>query len=215
MSSHPNPTSRQAGGTKQPRFAQPVNNVRALDVDLAIDPAYNTFLQRLASPLRPFVSCVDGQAHPDFPPNLLAYHLLTAEQLDNLALHYHQVFPPIHETACYPRPIPAWIGAEDEANIDLETKRRRFGHFIGLQGCDTPVTAERATSPSNPLVYRPELDTSESCLSGAPLPFYGPRELRSADTDGVNQMLAHMEREWKEALRCAQEEEGEGILGPK
>lgn len=207
MSSHPNPTS-----TKQPRLAQPVNNVRALDVDLAMDPAYNSFLQHLATPLRPFVSCVDGHAHPDFPPNLLAYHLLTAEQLDNLALHYHQVFPPIHETACYPRPIPAWIGAKDEANVDLETKRRRFGHFIGL---DTPVTTERANPPSNPLVYRPELDMGESCLSDAPPRFHEPLEFTSADADGVDQMLAHMEREWKEALRRAQEEKGEGLLGPK
>lgn len=32
-----------------------------------------------------------------------------------------------------------WIGTPGGENVDLETRRRRFGKFIGLQGCESPV----------------------------------------------------------------------------
>ena len=28
---------------------------------------------------------------------------------------------------------------EDDAEVDLETKRRRWGRFVGLRGCETPT----------------------------------------------------------------------------
>ena len=44
--------------------------------------------------------------------------------------------------------IPAWVSVNEEedtepaAEVDLETKRRRWGRFVGLRGCETP-TEER------------------------------------------------------------------------
>lgn len=91
------------------------------------------------TPLRPYVSVTTKLPHPDFPATLLAYHLLTSAQLDSLARHYHQVWPPAPDTANYPKTIPAWVGAPNEHEVDIETKRRRFGRFIGLRGCDSPA----------------------------------------------------------------------------
>lgn len=105
-------------------------------------PAFIPILNYLNTPLFPLVSITSGLQHPDFPPNLLAFHVLTSTQLDNLARHYHQVWPPVEHTSRYPTTIPAWVGAPNEQDVDLETKRRRFGTFIGLQGCeddDEPV----------------------------------------------------------------------------
>lgn len=96
---------------------------------------------------------------------LLQYHLLTHEQLDSLARWYHQVEPAVDETFMYPAWIPAWTSlypnvggggvaanvilensgrnASVETEVDLETKRRRWGRFIGLRGCESPT----ATGP--------------------------------------------------------------------
>ncbi|KAF7595832.1 hypothetical protein BBP40_004644 [Aspergillus hancockii] len=103
-------------------------------------------LNHLRTRLYPLVSSTTALPHPEFPPTLLAYHLLTSRQLDTLAIHYHQVWPPVPATDSYPVVIPPWIGTENEKDLDLETKRRRFGRFIGLQRCESPV--EEVTSYS-------------------------------------------------------------------
>ncbi|KAL1990215.1 hypothetical protein VTN49DRAFT_6054 [Thermomyces lanuginosus] len=104
-----------------------------------VHPAFFSTLQYLASPLVPLVSITTGLPHPDFPVSILAFHLLTHEQLDSMARHYHQVWPPVPETFGYPVHIPAWVGTPNEHTVDLETKRRRIGRFIGLRGCESPV----------------------------------------------------------------------------
>lgn len=102
-------------------------------------PNLHDIIQHLRSPLSPLVSATSGLPHPDFPATILAYHLLTSNQLDDLAVHFHQVWPPLRVTGKYPHPIPAWLGAVGENETDLRTKRRRFGRFIGLRGCESPV----------------------------------------------------------------------------
>lgn len=102
-------------------------------------PSFMHVLDHLRTPLRPLISVTTKLPHPDFPATLLAYHLLTSAQLDSLARHYHQVWPPAPDTARYPTTIPAWVGAPNEHDVDLWTKRRRFGRFIGLRGCETPA----------------------------------------------------------------------------
>src|SRR5699024_3878114 len=83
------------------------------------------------------------------PRTLLSYHLLTSHQLDDLARHYHQVWPPVPATFWYPTSIPAWVDNDghecrsgNENAVDLVTKRRRFGRFIGLRGCESPVDVD-------------------------------------------------------------------------
>jgi hypothetical protein len=86
-----------------------------------------------------------GLPHLSFPTSILQYHLLTHEQLDELARFYHQVIPPVRETFRYPVRIPAWVSVNEEEDaeraveVDLETKRRRWGRFVGLRGCETPT----------------------------------------------------------------------------
>ncbi|KAE8151052.1 hypothetical protein BDV25DRAFT_153281 [Aspergillus avenaceus] len=102
-------------------------------------PDFIPTLQRLQTRLYPLVSSTTGLSHPEFPTSLLAYNLLTSRQLDDLAIHYHQVWPPVAATSYYPVVISPWVGAACERDVDLETKRRRFGHFIGMQRCESPT----------------------------------------------------------------------------
>lgn len=97
----------------------------------------------LSRPLVPLVSVRDGRSHPAFPTSILQYQLLTHEQLDGLARWYHQTGDAGEERWLYPKPISpgkAWIGEEETTDtvVDLQTKRRRWGRFIGLRGCETP-----------------------------------------------------------------------------
>lgn len=59
-------------------------------------------------------------------------------------MYYHQVIPVVRETDKYPVSIPGWVdrhGEETRAEekVSLETKRRRWGRFLGLRGCESPV----------------------------------------------------------------------------
>ncbi|KAA8642263.1 hypothetical protein EYZ11_006667 [Aspergillus tanneri] len=113
-----------------------------------IEPSFFTVLRHLQTPLCPLVSSTTGLEHPEFPPTLLAFHLLTSSQLDDLARHYHQVWPPVPATLCYPVTIRPWVGTDLESETNLQTKRRRFGRFIGLRGCESPVEEPRSDPAS-------------------------------------------------------------------
>lgn len=142
-------------------------------------------LSHLRTPLHPLVSSVTGTQHPDFPRNLLAFHLLTNSQLDGLARHYHQVWPPVQETFWYPIWVKGWVSSspsvlqagEDASLVDLTTKRRRFGRFIGLRGCESPVQDHE----------------NGANINGA--------------MENSSEMLARMEREWQDAMAKAANEE--------
>ncbi|KAF7506940.1 hypothetical protein GJ744_011071 [Endocarpon pusillum] len=114
--------------------------------------SYSHALSHLSTRLVPLISVTTGLPHPAFPRSLLQYHLLTHTQLDELAVYYHQVVPAVRETDKYPVSIPGWVdrhgeetGAEEEEEdggqekVSLETKRRRWGRFLGLRGCESPV----------------------------------------------------------------------------
>ena len=96
-------------------------------------PELDKKLKQMALPLAPLVQLSTGQIHPAFPNTLLNFWLLTDEQLDQLARFYHQRTPCMW-TAHYPCPI-TWA-----EGLTLEEKRRKIGKFIGLRGCDTPVS---------------------------------------------------------------------------
>lgn len=90
-------------------------------------------LAYLSKPLLKLVSLTTGRPHPCCPDSVLRYNLLTSSQLDDLARHYHQTWPPTPETYRYPNPIQPWIGTDEEMTIHIESKRERIGRFIGLQ----------------------------------------------------------------------------------
>jgi len=102
-----------------------------------------SIIDHLSLPLVPLISVTTGLPHPSFPVSLLQYNLLTHSQLDSLALFYHQVSPPVRETRQYPMSVKAWVdraGAPISGQeVDLQTKRRRWGRFVGLRGCESPV----------------------------------------------------------------------------
>lgn len=100
------------------------------------DRASKVFRERVAlmrQPLLPLVNVVTAQPHPAFPENFLCFWLLTDAQLDELAHFYNQATPMDPHWRQYPCPVN-W--AEDLTTLE---KRRKFGKFIGLRGCDTPI----------------------------------------------------------------------------
>src|SRR4051812_20968655 len=92
-------------------------------------------IERLALSLAPLVRLTTGDIHPAFPKTLLHYHLLTDTQLEELAHFYHQRTPACW-TMLYPKPM-VW-----RAGLTIDEKRRKFGKFIGLRGCDPPNNME-------------------------------------------------------------------------
>ncbi|KAF7176603.1 hypothetical protein CNMCM7691_003095 [Aspergillus felis] len=127
-------------------------------------PSFQPILRHLRTPLCPLVSSTTGLQHPEFPKTLLAYHLLTNRQLDDLARHFHQVWPPVEGTRAYPVSIPAWIGTQGEKSVDLQTKRRRFGRFIGLRGCESPTVREHGEDETEELLARMEWEWEQGLL---------------------------------------------------
>jgi hypothetical protein len=99
------------------------------------NPAFYKKLQHLSLKLAPLVQIDTGLAHPSFPSTLLSYHVLTVQELDDLAHFYHQRTPGPF-TARYPQPMN-W-----GESLPLEEKRRKFGKFVGLRGCESPVRVE-------------------------------------------------------------------------
>jgi hypothetical protein len=136
-------------------------------------PAYANAVSHLRTPLVPLISVTTGFSHPQFPRSLLQYHLLTHDQLDSLARWYHQTEPPMEESWMYPAWIPPYTrratwqatGFTNNTAIDsdtamegvtLTTKRRRWGRFIGLRGCESPEGMDADEQES--LVARMERD---------------------------------------------------------
>ncbi|RWQ96376.1 hypothetical protein C8Q69DRAFT_242834 [Paecilomyces variotii] len=151
-------------------------------------PAFFHAVKHLSSPLAPLVSITTGLPHRDFPRTLLAYHLLTSDQLDDIARHYHQVWPPMPETFGYPIRVPAWVGTGREYELDIETKRRRLGRFMGLRGCESPVVDNAHT----------ENWQREACA-----------------WESDEEMKERMEREWQAALLCARSQDSDEVLRKK
>lgn len=96
------------------------------------NPELQAKIQQLALPLAPLVQVTSGQVHPSFPATLLHYYLLVDAELEELAHFYHQRTPSVW-TSQYPKPMN-W-----EKGLTIEEKRRKWGRFMGLRGCESPV----------------------------------------------------------------------------
>lgn len=104
----------------------------------ASNPALQSKLAEMSLRLSPLVQITTGNVHPAFPRNLLAFWLLTEEQLDSLAHFYHQRTP-CQWTWQYPCPVPWPASWRTSGGLTIEQKRRKLGRFIGLRGCETPI----------------------------------------------------------------------------
>ncbi|KAK7951419.1 uncharacterized protein PG986_007147 [Apiospora aurea] len=101
----------------------------------AENTAFREKVRQMALPLAPLVQLTTGDVHPRFPATLLNFWLLTDHELESLASFYHQRTPCVW-TRHYPCPV-AW-----SPSLPLEEKRRKIGKFIGLRGCETPVSSK-------------------------------------------------------------------------
>ncbi|KAJ5210246.1 hypothetical protein N7491_010052 [Penicillium cf. griseofulvum] len=146
-------------------------------------PHFLPLLRHLSTPLWPLVNCETGLPHPDFPPNMLAYNLLTSEQVDHLARHFHQVYPPVPATFNYPIHITPWIGTEEEKTLDLPTRVKRLGRFFGLRGCEGEGV---------------DMDDHVDHENG---------NGNESESESEAEVLQQMELEWQQALQRAYAEE--------
>lgn len=89
-------------------------------------PKNKALAQKLATlrlPLAPLVPLPHGSPHAAFPRTLLAYHLLTEEELDSIAHYYHQSTPGFW-TNQYPECMN-WDKAFLNASKDASARDRR------------------------------------------------------------------------------------------
>lgn len=190
-------------------------------------------LDHLRTILVPLVSVTTGLPHPQFPTSILRYHLLTHDQLDSLAGWYHQTLNGGQERWLYPVAIDkVWLlhpcqdyNTEEPTsktikkyNPSLATKRRRFGRFIGLRGCESPIETETETEmeidqslpQTEDIVFR----IGQGFGSGSES---GPRkesdndkkeegEEKEEEEEEEEDISTMMEREWQKAIRRAEEE---------
>lgn len=98
---------------------------------IAKSSALTTKLSEMRLKLSPLVRITTGAVHAAFPKTLLHYWLLTESELDGLADFYHQ-----KEWCRWTDQYPKAMGWRE--GMGLEEKRRRWGKFIGLRGCETP-----------------------------------------------------------------------------
>lgn len=161
-------------------------------------PAFRYILRHLQDTIVPLIPNNCSSPPPEFPSTMLAFHLLTHAQIDSLARAFHQVWPPTPETSQYPVQIPPWVGTPDEHTLDLYTKRRRFGFFIGLSDCRTPMQPGGLNTPG---LQRQEGANTQLAQTPSSLVRDFLESIGSdADSETVWQMLLGMEREWEDAL---------------
>ncbi|KAG8625139.1 hypothetical protein KVT40_006890 [Elsinoe batatas] len=100
-------------------------------------PSFTARISRLRLPLAPLLPMPSGPPHPDFPSTLLAYHLLTEDQLDRLAHYYHQSTPGVY-TNEYPAPV-LWPRRRSSASL----LSPRAGEVRRRGSTGSPVTEGR------------------------------------------------------------------------
>jgi hypothetical protein len=119
-----------------------------------------------------------GRIHPDFPRYLVNFWLLTHVQLDSLATFYHQrhVGPLTFE---YP------LRVEWPDGMSLEQKRRRFGRFVGLRGCESPGLPPMRSNDNTP-------NNDNNNNDSVPDTFRPPGWTTTTSTSTINEYENHL-----------------------
>lgn len=124
--------------------------------------------------------------------------------------------------------IRPWVGLHED--VDIGVKRRRFGKFIGLRGCESPILGgdqygdgqgyregyveEGDYEYDYGYGYDGEMDVDVDANVDI-LATNDGRHGNDTDKDTERQILEEMEREWNRALSRARRDEGERALGRK
>lgn len=101
--------------------------------------------------------------------------------------------------------MPAWIGTNNEHEVDIETKRRRFGRFVGLRGCESPVEYPAAPRGGGNRPHHGSSDDNDDDVS---------TEIEN-EHETEMEILDQMERMWEEALRRARAGDADTALMKK
>ena len=86
-------------------------------------------------------------------------------------------------------------GNKRRRRVSLRTKRRRWGRFMGLRGCDTPAVKRRRRSGA---AFGSSEDGGDDGDDG---------DDEDGDAEGEADVERRMEREWKRAMERRAEEE--------
>lgn len=135
------------------------------------NPDLEARIANLQLRLAPLVPLPEGEPHSAFPRTLLAYHLLTEEELDSIAHHYHQSTPSIW-TNHYPATMnwdKEWLNAyrerrrssvistshpqtEDQGQLREEPNSwlQQFVNEVSESVAATPAAGRRRSSSAKP-----------------------------------------------------------------
>lgn len=103
------------------------------------NPALLKKIATLQLELAPLVPLPEGPPHPAFPRTLLAFHLLTEDELDSIAHHYHQSTPGPWTTH-YPA-LMNWY-KEFLARPEGKGKGKGKGHPASVSDVDAAIEAD-------------------------------------------------------------------------
>jgi hypothetical protein len=141
--------------TQQAQNSNQSSSVELSSTRKCANAALQLKIAHMRSRLAPIYPLPQGIPHPSFPQTILQYWLLTEDEIDTLAFYYHQTSPTSQWHNQYPanmrwdpqflaKPDPLKMSEEENAALltneeRLTAKRRMFGKFIGLNGCETPI----------------------------------------------------------------------------
>lgn len=116
--------------------------------------------------------------------------------------------PPVRGTFWYPvRIVQPWIrrdggakGYVADEEVGLEVKRRRFGRFIGLRGCEEILPSGSLKRRRGKGVVREKKLEEEEVEEGEIREEEEEYEEEEEGGETAEEMLARMEREWFEAM---------------
>lgn len=132
---------------------------------------------------------------PHYPRTLDALLALDEIQLDQLARHYDQVYVTTRYTDYFPKKMIPWIGAPGQREVGIETKRRRFADFIGME-LPRRIPARNSLSesmkkalPPIPPYMSPSPGSSLDSFNSADMRKYGLREkMKVFPKSGISKM---------------------------
>lgn len=114
------------------------------------NPALARKIHTLRLSLHPLVPLPNGDPHPAFPRTLLAYHLLTEEELDSIAHYYHQSTPN-EWTHQYPACMnwdKEWLDGNRVSRRGSRLRRR--SSIVGLGQDSVPATPGLSITTTSP-----------------------------------------------------------------
>ncbi|MCJ1361327.1 hypothetical protein MMC16_000425 [Acarospora aff. strigata] len=188
-------------------------------------PNFSQKLTHLRTPLHPLLHITTGAPHPSFPRTLLHYHLLTSAELDDLASFYGQRTPGVG-TGMYPYNYLCDEGSRRRRSLGwrregmgLEEKRRKFGRFVGLRGCESPtataavapVRESSGTSAVGDTEVEMEMEMGVEMLldtkASLDTDMDWETQTEVEEKEKEREMREEMEREWARAVRRGRERE--------